>query len=311
MNNLKSNLVISHKNCLDGFGAAYAAWSILGDQDTEYVFLDYPDRVEFLARDPSYFKGRYIYIFDVSFNRSDLFFLQTQAHQIVWRDHHETAFKDYLNIKQGMQIPTNYVETQSNLDVYLDNNKSGAWLAWEYFYTSNPPMWVQHIDDRDRWQWKLKGTREFCMRLSQLTQTFIDWNLLLNRTFLNDTYVEGALLCTYFDEQLERGINATKQELTINGIKGLCCNLPPVFASEAGNELAKQSGTFGATWFQDKTGAIKFSLRSIGDFSVRELAEQFGGGGHKNAAGFSVLPEFTDFITSRELNSNDTSSVLP
>lgn len=32
----------------------------------------------------------------------------------------------------------------------------------------------------------------------------------------------------------------------------------------------------------------RFSLRSVGDFDVSEIARKYGGGGHKNAAGFRV-----------------------
>ena len=35
--------------------------------------------------------------------------------------------------------------------------------------------------------------------------------------------------------------------------------------------------------------SIKISLRSKGDIKVNEVAKEFGGGGHKNAAGASYL----------------------
>jgi len=41
-----------------------------------------------------------------------------------------------------------------------------------------------------------------------------------------------------------------------------------------------------AAILMEKDGLIKMSFRSIGDFSVNDFAsENFGGGGHKNAAG--------------------------
>ena len=51
-------------------------------------------------------------------------------------------------------------------------------------------------------------------------------------------------------------------------------------------------------------GLIKLSLRSVGDFSVRDLAAaEFDGGGHKNAAGGIVkgktIPEFIAFVNTR------------
>jgi len=32
----KSNLVIYHANCDDGFGAAWCAWKALGEKETDY-----------------------------------------------------------------------------------------------------------------------------------------------------------------------------------------------------------------------------------------------------------------------------------
>jgi len=52
--------------------------------------------------------------------------------------------------------------------------------------------------------------------------------------------------------------------------------------------LAKESGTFGATYYQDSNMQIHFSLRSIGDYDVSKIAKQFGGGGHRNAAGYVI-----------------------
>jgi phosphoesterase RecJ-like protein len=51
-------------------------------------------------------------------------------------------------------------------------------------------------------------------------------------------------------------------------------------------------------------GLIKLSLRSVEDFSVRDLAAaEFDGGGHKNAAGGIVkgktIPEFIAFVKTR------------
>jgi len=39
---------------------------------------------------------------------------------------------------------------------------------------------------------------------------------------------------------------------------------------------------------RERKNEIKFSLRSRNNFNVRKLAEHFGGGGHNNAAGFSI-----------------------
>ena len=47
------------------------------------------------------------------------------------------------------------------------------------------------------------------------------------------------------------------------------------------------------------SGRIKISFRSVGPLDVARLAEQFGGGGHKKAAGASLegtLPEVQERV---------------
>ena len=39
---------------------------------------------------------------------------------------------------------------------------------------------------------------------------------------------------------------------------------------------------------RERAGQVKVSLRGKGDVDVQRIAARFGGGGHPNAAGFSV-----------------------
>ena len=71
-------------------------------------------------------------------------------------------------------------------------------------------------------------------------------------------------------------------------LPGLAANCPPHLQSDVGHELANQSGTFGLLWFVDKDKQCRCSLRSNGDYDVSAIAKAFGGGGHRNAAGFTT-----------------------
>jgi hypothetical protein len=51
---------------------------------------------------------------------------------------------------------------------------------------------------------------------------------------------------------------------------------------------ALRAAPFAMGWYQRGDGRYAYSLRSRGDFDVSELAKKYGGGGHKNAAGFLV-----------------------
>lgn len=73
------------------------------------------------------------------------------------------------------------------------------------------------------------------------------------------------------------------------GWQGLAANCPPHLTSDVGHELANQSGTFGLCWTLGQSGTVaKCSLRSNGEYDVSAIARTFGGGGHRNAAGFEV-----------------------
>ena len=72
------------------------------------------------------------------------------------------------------------------------------------------------------------------------------------------------------------------------GVNGLAADCPPHLQSDVGHELANQSGTFGLLWYVDKDNRCKCSLRSNGDYDVSAIAKVFGGGGHRNAAGFTT-----------------------
>ncbi len=68
-------------------------------------------------------------------------------------------------------------------------------------------------------------------------------------------------------------------------------NSPKVFSSDLGHRLLEENplAPFAATWFRRADGLIEFSLRSEAHRQdVSEVAVLFGGGGHRNAAGFQL-----------------------
>jgi nanoRNase/pAp phosphatase (c-di-AMP/oligoRNAs hydrolase) len=82
---------------------------------------------------------------------------------------------------------------------------------------------------------------------------------------------------------------------SLNAVDGLAVNANAVFTSELGGRLANQCGTFGLVWQLGQNGQVKASLRGCGKLNLGQLAGQYGGGGHPNAAGF-VMP-MAEFFT--------------
>ena len=165
-------LVIYHANCTDGFGAAFAAWLKLGDE-AEYLPMEYSP----LSHKHIFCHDREVYILDFSFPKPVMDAIFQRAKRVVWLDHHASVFKDWGASPDRVQTEKDIGIVQAAHIVTLDNNKSGAMLAWEYFHPgAGVPMLIQHIDDRDRWQFKLDGTKELHAALASYQPwTFEQW----------------------------------------------------------------------------------------------------------------------------------------
>lgn len=316
-------LVIYHKNCADGFGAAFAAWLKLGDE-AEYRAEQYG--TDYSKSENTFeFEGREVYILDFSFPRGIMEMLFEKAKRVVWLDHHKTAWESWY----GQSAADGYggrVEDGPNYHIKLDFQKSGAYLAWEYFHPGiEVPMLIKHIDDYDRWQFKIEGTKAFNKALwSYAPWSFIDWNTRYmdaadGSDMREDTHkqliAEGAAILRAHDQNVQSVVKGAARSCGIVpaiinsvdsynapwgwwhddehgdtcGVNGLAANCPPHLTSDAGHELANQSGTFGLCWTLGKEGMkANCSLRSNGDYDVSAIAKVFGGGGHKNAAGFEI-----------------------
>jgi len=63
-----------------------------------------------------------------------------------------------------------------------------------------------------------------------------------------------------------------------------------MYSSELGHMIVDETDAdFGVCYTQTEPGQYKFSLRSNNNkVDVSMIAAQFGGGGHRNAAGFEI-----------------------
>ena len=314
-------LVIYHANCTDGFCAAFAAWLKLGDK-AEYIPMSYNQALPEQLHSPV---GLELYILDFSFRRDQMDTFFKYAKRVVWLDHHKTAFEMWLDSLAYSVLDSNEVlvdsspgvdqvkEAYRNTDkmyVRLHADKSGAMLAWEYFHPyKEVPILIQHIDDRDRWQFKLDGSREIHAALTSLKPwTFEQWDRILAETSyrandgtgIDALYRDGAVLLRAHKQQVKSALKQARPcaimwfdgevdgHPAVSVFSGLAANAPFDLASTLGHELSKKSGTFGLVWSMAGDGQIHCSLRSNGDYDVSTIAKAFGGGGHRNAAGFSV-----------------------
>jgi oligoribonuclease NrnB/cAMP/cGMP phosphodiesterase (DHH superfamily) len=258
-----------HKNCADGFGAAYAVWCVYQDK-ADYIPVQYGD-------EPPDVTGKEVYIVDFSFKRDILLTMADIAKSVTIIDHHKTAQEDLEGIFNSPKI-----------DGIFDMTKSGAVLTFNYLYPrfNEPPLLLQYVQDRDLWRWELPYSREFSAALQSYPFDFKLWDCFNSDSKILDLQAEGIAILRYQRHQIEIAKSQHWFE-TIAGFRVPVVNLRGILVSDVVGELS-EGFPFAAAVFYTATHKV-FSLRSKeGGEDVSAVAAKFGGGGHKHAAGFSV-----------------------
>ena len=258
------DLVIYHANCTDGFGAAYAAWKLLGDR-AEYHAAKY-------GEPPPDVKGKNVVVLDFSYDNKTTKSLMKKAKNFLVIDHHKSAM----------------VELHDVTCTRFDMNHSGAMLAWNFFHPGKEaPRMIKFIEDRDLWKWQIPYSKEFAAAFDMVPFTFEDFDLFLDDSAVDNAQERGAYILAYSKTVISKiAKHASARKMC--GKDVLVVNSPH-WMSEIGAALSPKCD-FAVIWFYDhETRQVKVSLRAHHeDSDVSEVAKRFGGGGHRKAAGFNL-----------------------
>ncbi len=264
---MKPILILYHKNCSDGFGAAWAAWKKFGNR-ADYVAVEHRSQ-------PKNLKGRKeIYMVDFCYRQSVLEKLLKINPNITIIDHHITSEKAIKLAKDRLYFL----------------NHSGSVLSWKYFHSKKPvPKLLLHIEEGDLWRFKLLFTKEILAALDLRDYDFKEWSKIafdLKSSKKRKKYIEeGKIIFKYRDILIKRIIGGA-EKVKFEKQKAYVVN-SPFWQSEIGNYIVKNRKALGIIWSR-KSGRINVSLRSDGKIDVSKLALKYGGGGHKAASGFNL-----------------------
>ena len=270
-------LVIYHGGCRDGFCAAWVCHRALREYNPEFFEGYY-------GREPpvDLARNRDVVLVDFSYPLDQMRALAEACATLLVLDHHKTAeaaLRDFRAV---------------NARVVFDMDRSGAGLAWDnYFPGQVRPMPVAYTEDRDLWRFALPESRDVNAYLSTLPFEFEAW-AAAETTAAQDcmegydawfTAAKAGRSVAAKTSQYVREVLKNARSVTFEGHDVRIVNAPQVDISELLDALTIGS-TFAMGWWQRADGVFQHSLRSRGDFDVSELAKRYGGGGHKNAAGF-------------------------
>jgi len=223
--------------------------------------------------------------------------LSQAAKSIVIVDHHETPYNDAISELEN---------------THFDLTKSGAYLMYEFFangidfkhivkpfigyvpVAKEVPMIIEYISDRDLYTFN-HGVKTKACHLMLSDQTANDPYVVL-RHILHPEDLE-VNISPYIDRVLayeaKCKLTATSAvPYTIKGMRFHGLNITSTI-SDVLNVVSKEHNT-PSVGFIIQNDSIQFSLRNGSDVDIdlSVLAQQFGGGGHRSASGFTI--KFTD-----------------
>lgn len=283
-------IIIYHGNCADGFSAAWCFWRKYATE-ADYIAGVY-------QTPPPDVTGRDVFLVDFSYKRPALVEMGMKARSVTVLDHHKSAAEDLADFIEPGDVmhlePADFVmgipPGKPRIRAEFDMERSGATIAWDYLFgKESRPLLLGHIEDRDLWRFKLPGTREIQANVFSYEYTFELWDKLMaaGQAELLQMTVAGAAIERKHHKDITELLMVCQRRMTIGGIDVPVASLPYTLVSDAAHKMA-QGEPFAACYWDTASGRV-FGLRSEdGGQDVSEIAKQYGGGGHKHAAGFTV-----------------------
>jgi len=311
-----------HGGCPDGFTAAYAAWLVLGDKAT-YIGIGHGKDKEENAGDLRGKSVAVLdFSFDAEATGRQLAaasqYVVTQTpraacHATMKSCPSSPSSSVYLiaAFLLFLQVLDHHASAEENLKDLPEANKvfemkmSGATLAWNFFHPGTPvPLLFRYVEDKDIWRWALHNSQAFGAAF-ELTaeipgsgEIFKEDFALLDGLYrggeeaLQSLLSAGSTILRYQTTVIESHARRyTKRRL--KQVPDQVCAVvnATTLASEIGNALAKEEGVnFALIFTQDSDcQGYRISLRSCfpaaNQADVSKIAQLFGGGGHRAAAG--------------------------
>ncbi len=269
-----NTIVIYHKNCNDGFGAALVAWLKFGNEAEYYAASHYTV--------PPDVTNKKVFILDFSYKQDIILNMIEESENLLIIDHHKSAEKELINIPNSNKI--------------FDMNHSGATLTWKYFFPGvEIPLLLLYIEDRDIWKNELEHTKECFFGLNEIKKDFNIWKEYLNDEKIVDLIKQGSVIYNHNQDLinfLSRCSYLQTNLLLNNKSYNIAYLNSPVLKSDFGNHLMNifPDADFSAIYHYDGSeNKTVFSLRSLDSKTdVSEIAKLYNGGGHRNASGLSI-----------------------
>jgi len=230
-----------------------------------------------------------VFIVDFSISDEDLVKLCSRG-KVIFIDHHDTAIVKHNEAKKSSDY-------NNNLIAVLDNSKAATQLCWETLFKDiEIPYGVKLIADYDIWDHKNIHTvyLQHSLHLRNIAAWHKDfWKLIFenDKETMKLLLSNGMVIDEYLTQYRESYSKSFAFETEFEGHLCLAINAGRTNSKMLENMFDKEK--YGCMIIFCRNGKRKswtVSLYGPGDgkFHCGELAQKYGGGGHRGAAGFFI-----------------------
>lgn len=288
MEKLENIVVLFHDRCFDGLAGAWVAHKKFGNTASYVAVSDHHSPPEGL-------EGKEIYVIDFSFRSPQIIELEKKVRRLVVLDHHKTAEEAVKSIREHV----------------FDNNRSGAQIAWDYFFPNQErPKLVNYIGDSDIWTHKLPHTYEIGTYIHSHELTLESFDTLNEQLEDSKTFAKCVEIGSILNKAHKGRVESFAErafDVSFEGYTVKALNCPSDLRSDVGHLLASQYPPFAILFYLDVIDGVptwKISLRGDDTIDVAALAEKYGGGGHFSAAAFTTKdPDIIQTILQQKIPS--------
>lgn len=263
----------------DGKCAGYlvAKYATPDEYKCEYYEMDYNTPIMFENIHPN----ETIYIVDFSISPDDMLKMFNITKNIIWIDHHQTAIKKYNG------FPYKITGIRGNDD------ESGCLLTWKWFNQDKKiPLFVNLIDDWDTWKHKDILSEPFIIAFNSednnYPSNFDFWSSLEKYDNVKIMVNNGLQMIKYrsgYSKSVNKHIGS---EICFEGLKIFASNIPHANSTYFSSIDKNKYDAFMPYYYDLNKRLWTYSLYSCKpEVDVGSICAKYGGGGHKNAAGFS------------------------
>ncbi len=233
-----------------------------------------------------------IVICDISLPMDKMFELN-ETKDLTWIDHHASMIEEYeKRIRNGAK----------EIKGLRRNGTAAIMLTWEYYNPDVPaPEGVKLLALNDLFDLRDKRVRPFEYAFQSLGVNKPEdknWkDLLSGKINIDEMVAKGEAILSYIKNRNHRLCKAMSFESKYKKYRCICANMPQGYSEFYDGVKNIKTYDFMCNFFMNGKNMWNLSFYTTKeDVDVSKIAAEFGGGGHKKAAGASGLKELPEFL---------------